>query len=240
MKFLRERNMLRRVITVVIVALGGNAIVMAAGGDRFESFDPTVALPHFSMRDETARDALIRLGDAQGFYVCIEGPKNGDLGFSTRRSSMEFSDSSIESIVEAILDRDGGYSWNMDGNVLNVVSKELMASNPFESKVEGFRFEGTADEFLEKASSLVPGLSVSRVRYYLPEEPVFEFEIPGPVLLREAFNYFTRTSRMRWQAKVPEAPTTLTITSGDEPIDIGALLFVNVQFSYVHPNDPAR
>ncbi len=233
--------MLIRVIIGVLIVLGGDAAAAhgAAGGDRSADFDPKATLPHFQVRDETTRDVLFRLGDAQGFFVCIEDPKGGS-GSSPRRFSMEFRDRSIESIVEAILDRDGGYSWTMDGDVLNVVSRELTAGNPFESTIEGFRFKGTTDEFLQKASSLVAGLSVSRVRYYLPEEPVFQLELDGPMLLREAFNAFTRASRMRWHATVPEGPETLTIQGGGTSREHTGILRVDVQFANSHPISPTR
>ncbi len=154
--------MLIRIITGILIVLGGDAAAahgVAAGDERSADFDPKATLPYFQVRDETARDALIRLGDAHGFFFCIEDPKGGS-GASPRRLSMELRDRSIESIVEAILDRDGGYSWTMDGDILNVISRELAAGNPFESTIEGFRFKGTTDEFLQKASSLVAMTSV--------------------------------------------------------------------------------
>ncbi len=243
-----EFNMPKQVVSIVLAVFGACVLAVACeaeeSGDQVRKFDPAAEVQHFNMDEETTLSALARLGYAHGLIVCTEDPwKKQGTGPPVRRFSLEFHDTSVESVIEAILEHDDEYFWRVDDGVLNLTSKELQRlDNPFDARIEGFRFEGGPEDFLSKMNQLVPGLAATRRRMLWFTDPEVKLEIPEPTSLREAFNAFARASRMLWHAYVPEGPMTVTIGTQDDPAPIQADvgLWVNVQFVRVDPDVPGK
>ena len=213
-----------------------SALVRPDGTFETRCFDPGQSVNEWIIDGESAWSALLDLGRAHDFFVCVEDLQEGtDSPLETGRIFMEFHETPLEQIVQAIMWEYDAYHWHFDSDVLNLTRKALQPeNNPFETAVEGFQFKGTPDDFLGDLIHLVPGYLTSRLRVFQVgrDEPEIQFEVQ-PGSLREALNAFSRASGMGWYAEVTTEPKKLTLEGPSHaPQELGSFRWIN--FSFIH------
>jgi len=172
--------------------------------------DPLVRrVTHSQWKKESVVAIINALGREAKVSVAIEDvPRAEWSSLTALRVDYATNGETLKESLDGLMKKTEAFSWQSDANTINVVDAALKKDNPFDEKVEPFKFKGRPCDFLSLMNSKVKPLEAMQLSVALggDDDAEVSLETRESMTLRQAFNRFSNQAGLRWHARVGEPP----------------------------------
>jgi len=160
---------------------------------------------------------LMQVSEQSAIPVCLESVKS-----QRPDASKEFAIGKGKAITIKDLKlslEELGYEFRTDRKSMLVSTPAVkkLEENPLDTSLDGFSFEGDHRAFVEKLSSVFPGLppNVTRVSGSTREDEHYKVDIEGKVSIRDVLMYVSAQYGIVWHAEISSTPPVYKVEGPD-------------------------
>lgn len=197
------------ILVVTVTLFLGLTAIKILGGDKIED---TTSDEELSVNTEhSVIRNIIAVSSQSGQIFCVEGASDTTIQLD-KKFSIELKEASIKSFIMG-LEKLGFDTQKYESGILLRSPKVLkITDNPLDHIVKEFKFSGNHDAFIEKISSVFPGLgpNVMKITGQFQTNDIYDIESKKPISIRKLLMLNAEKSGIMWKVVVKsKAPVHL-------------------------------